>query len=381
MPPHLACRPGLPLAPVLTLFAALAACSGAPTPAVKPAAPAVAATPASPAAPSAPVAAASPGAPGAPIHPLRASAAAFGGSLDVEIRDLPRAAAEGAIQAAVAEAGEVERMTDPGRPDGELAALNAAAGKGPRRVDPRLYAALARALNYCLWSEGKEGPLGGDLHRLWGRDSGVPLTAPPSPEQLNRAVAAADCRRLTLNGREQTVTLAAGSALDLVDFSAGMAVDRAIEVLRQHGSANAFVQIRAVRRGIGPGRDGRGWMIDLPTMGGLSESLGRIFLRDQSLAIATIDDHPLIVAGQPRHHFINQRTGQPAEEGIFAILAVTELATDAQALAATMAITGSQEGEMLTGSIRPRPSLLWLMGTGTGVPLLVEYRWTEVPKR
>jgi hypothetical protein len=36
---------------------------------------------------------------------------------------------------------------------------------------------------------------------------------------------------------------------------------------------------------------------------------------------------------------------------------------------------------MLTGSIRPRPSLLWLMGTGTGVPLLVEYRWTEVPKR
>lgn len=383
MPPHHARRPELPLAPILALCAAMASCSGAPTPAAKPAAvkaPAAAVTPASPTAPTAPVAAAS-GVPGAPVRPSRASGAAFGGTLEVEIRDLPRAAAEAAIQAAVAEAGEVERMTDPGRPDGELAALNAAAGKGPRHVDPRLYATLARALNYCLWSEGKEGPLGGNLHRLWGRDAGMTLSAPPSSEHLNDAVAAADCQRLTLNGREQTVTLAAGSALDLVDFSTGMAIDRAIEVLRQHGSANAFVQIRAVRRGIGPGRDGRGWMVDLPMMGGLREPLGRIFLRDQSLAIATIEDRPLFVAGQPRHHFINQRTGQPAEEGIFALLAVTELATDAQALAATMTITGSQEGEMLTGSIRPRPSLLWLMGTGTGVPLLVEYRWTEVPKR
>ena len=383
MPPHLARRPEPPLVSILALCAALASCSGAPTPAAKPAAvkaPAAPAAPVTPTAPVAPVAAAS-GVPGAPVRPSRATGTAFGGTLEVEIRDLPRAAAEGAIQAAVAEAGEVERMTDPTRPDGELAALNAAAGKGPRHVDPRLYATLARALNYCLWSEGKEGPLGGNLHRLWGRDSGMTLSAPPSSEHLNDAVAAADCQRLTLNGREQTVTLAAGSTLDLVDFSTGMAVDRAIEVLRQHGSANAFVQIRSVRRGIGPGRDGRGWMVDLPMMGGLREPLGRIFLRDQSLAIAAIDDRPLLVAGQPRTHFINQKTGQPADEGVFAILAVTELATDAQALAATMTITGSQEGEMLTGSIRPRPSLLWLMGTGTGVPLLVEYRWTEVPKR
>jgi thiamine biosynthesis lipoprotein len=316
-----------------------------------------------------------------PVHPLRATVPAFGGALELEVRDLSREPANAAIQAAVVEVGEIERLTDPGRPDGELALLNAAAGKGPRHVDPRLFSTLVRARDFCLWSEGKEGPLAGALHGLWGRGTGASLPAAPPPNQLNQAIAAADCKNLILDSQKQTAALAAGSALDLVDFSTGLAVDRAIEVLRQHGAANAFVQIREVRRGIGAGRNGRGWLIDLPAIGGLKEPLGRIFLRDQSLAAALRDVRPLDVGGQLFSHYINQRTGQPADEGVFAIFAVTELATDAQALAATMTITGTQEGEMLTGSIRPRPSLLWLMGSGTGVPLLVEYRWTEVPKR
>jgi thiamine biosynthesis lipoprotein ApbE len=337
--------------------------------------------------PPAPVPAPAPAAASAPpavpgqVHPLRATTPAFGATFEIEVRDLPREAADTAIQAAAAEVGELERMTDPGRLDGELAALNAAAGKGPRRLDPRLFAALARALDFCLWSEGKEGPLARDLHRLWGRGGESPLTEAPSPDLLRQATAAAACQHLTLDPRRQTAALDAGSALDLVDFGAGMTVDRVIEVLRQHGSANAFAQLGGVRRGIGGGRDGRGWMIDLPAMGGLPEPLGRIFLRNQSLAMVSRDDHPLRVAGQLLPPFVDQRSGQPAAEGVFATLAVAELALDAQALAATLAITGTREGELLMGSIRPRPSILWLMGSGTGIPLLVPYRWTEVPRR
>ncbi|HYL06296.1 MAG TPA: FAD:protein FMN transferase, partial [Thermoanaerobaculia bacterium] len=316
-----------------------------------------------------------------PVHPLRASVPAFGGTMEIEVRDLPREAADAAIQAAAVEVGEVERLTDLGRPGGELALLNAAAGKGPRHVEPRLFAALVRARDFCFWSNGKEGPLAGALHRLWGRGAGEAPAAAPSPDQLNQAIDAADCKNLALDGKQQIAALAAGSVLDLVDFSTGIAVDRAIEVLRQHGSANAFVQIREVRRAVGAGLNGRGWLVELPAIGGLKEPLGRIFLRDQSLAAALRDDHPLEVGGRLVSRFINQRTGQPAEEGVFAVFTVTELAADAQALAATMSITGAQEGELLTGSIRPRPSILWMMGTGTGQPLLVDYRWTEVPKR
>jgi FAD:protein FMN transferase len=369
MPPGRAHSCGLLLAAALATPVATAPAPAAPPPppAAVPA-PAARPTPAPPAAP-------------APVQPRRATAPAFGGMLEIEVRDLPRAAADVAIEAAAGEVGEVERMTDSVRPDSELGALNAAAGKPPRRLDPRLFAALARALDFCFWSEGKEGPLARDLHRLWWRGGDRPLPADPAPDALARATDAAACRHLSLDPRQQTATLAAGSALDLVDFSAGLAIDRAIELLRQRGSANAFVRIGGVRRGIGAGRDGRGWMIDLPALGGLPEPIGRIFLRDQSLALVSRDDRPLRVGGQLLWPFIDQRSGRPAAEGVFATLVVTELAIDAQALAATLTITGSQEGTLLTGSIRPRPSILWLMGSGNGSPLLVPYRWTEVPKR
>jgi FAD:protein FMN transferase len=313
-------------------------------------------------------------------HPLRASAQAFGAPLLVEVRDLPRERAVAALDAAVSEVAALERMTDLNRPGSEIAALNAAAGKEPRQVDPRLFAVLARGLDFCQWSEGRQGPLAHDLNTLWGRGINAPLAAPPQPNLLGLAIEAAGCRHLHLDAARKAVSLDAGCALDLVDFAAGAAIDHAVEVLRAHGSANAFVQIGGLQRGIGPGRDGLGWPVDLPALGGLREPLGRVYLRDQALAVATQQDHPLRVGGDELSPFINQRTGQPTD-GVAATVAATTLAADAQALAATMAITGTRDGELLMGSIRPRPSILWLMGSGTGIPLLVEYRWTEVPKR
>ncbi len=359
---------------LLMLAAAVATAAAAPAPP-----PANAGAPA--AAPSAPAAAraAQPAAAG-PVHPLRADVPAFGATLDVEVRDLPLGAADAAIQAAVVEVRDVERLTDADRPAGPLAALNAAAGKGPQHVDPRLFDTLARALDFCFWSDGKEGPLARDLHLAWGRGANAPLASPPSLDVLRQAVAAAACRHLALEASHKTAALDAGSALDLADFAAGMAIDRAVAVLRQQGAGNAFVQIGALRRGIGTGRDGRGWVVDVPAIGGLAEPIGRVFLRDQAMAIATRDEHPLHVGGQTLSPYVNQRTGFPSE-GVMATIAASELAIDAQALAATMVITGSAEGEMLMGSIRPRPAILWLMGSGSGTPLMVDYRWSEVPKR
>lgn len=314
------------------------------------------------------------------IRPVRIAATAFGDPVEIEVRDLPRDTARAAIQAALAEVSELERLTRtrPASSDtGGLSALNAAAGGGAQAVDPRLMPLLVRAQEFCFWSDGAHGPLGGDLYNLWGLRGGEALAAPPDSGTLQQASGAAQCDRLKLTPASNTAELAAGSRLDLHGFVEGYAVDQAVEMLRKNGVANGFVQVGTLQRAIGGGADGRGWKIVLPRFPGMDQAAGRFLLKDRSTAILSTQEHPLRLADQVLLPYVNQRTGLPAP-GVVGVATVTELAVDAQALAIAMALTGPREGQLRMGSLRPNPSVLWFLGSGSGVPLQVDHRWGDV---
>lgn len=308
---------------------------------------------------------------------LRLAAPAFGRTVEIEIRGLTRDASREAVRAALAEVAEIEQLTDPNAPPdaiaGSVSAINAQAGAGPLPVEPRLMAALVRGREICLWSERAHGPLGRDLYRLWGVRAPSAANPPDDRDTLQRAVSATSCDRLRIDVAAGTATLAAGSALDLWGFAEGLAVDRAVEVLRQRGVTNGFVQIGGVYRGFGPGFDGRGWRVQLPRLQGMAAPMSRVFLRDQSLAVATAMD-------RPSPPYVNQRTGRPAQ-GTLATAVVTARSLDAQGLSVALVIAGPGEGQLRLGALSPRPSVLWLQGNGSGEPLAIEYLWGMVPKR
>jgi FAD:protein FMN transferase len=311
------------------------------------------------------------------IEPVRRFATVFGERMEVEVRGLPRGEAEAAVEAALREVAAVERRTDPGQ-GGGLAALNAAAGAGPRPVEPALFPLLVRALDFCIWSEGAHGPLGRDLYRLWGLRS--PAPALPGDPALQAAATAAACSGLQLDPAKRTATLAAGAGLDLWGFAEGEAVDRAIAILKQRGVKTGFAQLGALRRGFGGGPDGRGWQVLLPVFEGLEQPLGEVWLRDQALAVASAARHPFHIGGDTYPPYLSQRTGKPPT-GVLAVLVGSELAVDAEALSATAMVLSPHEAQLRMGSLRPQPAVLWVLGTGQGAPLLVEYRWSGVPKK
>jgi len=311
---------------------------------------------------------------------LRRTAPAFGGVAAVEVRGLPPVAAAAAVAAALEEIREIERLAatvaaGDGLPPGGAAAL--VPGE-PSRVDPRLARLLDRARSFCRWSKGAHGPLGGRLYRLWGIGGPSPgAAARPTPAALAAAVESARCEGLAIDLANATVTLPEGSAIDLTGFAAGFAVDRAADALRAAGAVNGIVEAGAVVRAFGRGPEGAGWPVELPAFPGTEGPLARLLLRDQALAVAAGDARPILIAGDRHAGLLDQRTGRPAT-GVVATAAACELAIDAQALATAAFILGSREATFLAGQLRPTPSILWLLGAGTGRPLLTSHHWSRL---
>jgi thiamine biosynthesis lipoprotein ApbE len=241
-----------------------------------------------------------------------------------------------------------------------------------------LLAVLQRAAEFCRWSEGRWGPLGGRLHDLWGLRRAAAVE--PPRRLTEEAAANTSCDRLQLDAAAGTATLAAGARLDLWGFARGAAVDAAMARLAADGAADASVTLGPVQRASGTGPAGDGWPLAVAVPEAIAHLTRRLALRDLAFALASPSAGALRAGDSTRPPYLDHRLGRPGS-GVLAVAAVTTQALDAEALAATGFVTGNRRGAVLLGQLRPSPSALWLLGEGGGTPLVTDYRWGALPRR
>ena len=304
----------------------------------------------------------------AAAEPLRLAGRAFDRRAEIEVRDLAPGAAQGAIEEAFRELerarAELRGIEQTARPD------------APLQLDARQAELVRRALGICYWSEGAVGPLGAEVYRIWGLR--FPATSFPPPDEIERAVDSARCERAALDVASGVLRVAQAGRLDFFPFEIGWAVDRAAASLRTAGASDFWIEVGGIARAAGPGSTGRGWSYELPPLAGQLEPQAPFLLLDRAVAVLRPGDRALRIAGETFAPYLNLRRGRPGGAAISAVVVVSELAVDAQAVGYSMFALGPRDGTMLLGALPVRPSIRWFLGTGEGPPVLTDVNWGVV---
>jgi len=225
------------------------------------------------------------------------------------------------------------------RPESELSRLNARTGEWVP-LTSLLFAVTATALEAAQATNGVFDPtLLRQLVSL-GYDrtfTALPAIAPPLSEVIQPG---GGWRGIRLDRGERRIYLPAAVALDFGGIAKGMAVDAAMERLREMGVVSGCVNAGGDLATFGAPPDGDGWPIGVQGI-----HVTRIItLRRGALATSGIAKRLWRQGACVRRHILDPRTGMPAETGLWSVTVAAERCAQAEAAAKAAFILGPREG-------------------------------------
>jgi len=255
-----------------------------------------------------------------------------------------------AFDAAFRRIAEIEDGMTVTRDASEVIAVNRAAGVKPVRVSPDTFAVIARGLEFSRLGDGAFDITVGPLVRLWG--IGTSAARVPAPREIRDAVARIGWRDVVLSPKESTVFLKRpGMALDLGAIAKGYAADEAARILREHGIANALINLGGNVLTVGAKPDGTPWRIgaqnpEQPR----GTHIGIVETGPMAIVTSGSYERYFEVDGKRYHHILDTRTGFPVSNGLSAVMIVTADSMTADGYSTLVFALGLQKGRALVES-------------------------------
>ena len=209
-------------------------------------------------------------------------------------------------------------------------------------VSPSIIPLIKDGTRLSALSGGRFNPAIGQLIRLWGFASDDPPKGPPPDEQaieelLSKKPSMDD---LVLEGVRMRGTNPA-VRLDFGGFAKGVAVDRAIEHLREMGIHNAVVNAGGDLRAIGKHGE-RPWRIGIQDPRGPGRLASVYVEGDESVFTSGNYERFFVYEGVRYHHIIDPRSGYPAR-GTISVTVFHDNAGEADAAATALFIAGPED--------------------------------------
>jgi thiamine biosynthesis lipoprotein len=215
-----------------------------------------------------------------------------------------------AVGAAYREMARLSDMMNHYDPASVVARINAAAGTGAVPVPPELMEVLAMARRLSARSDGAFDVTVGALSG-WRFRPGQQRV--PPPEEIERQRARVDWRKLVLDERAGTVSLAAGGMrIDLGGIAKLYILDAGLKVLVRHGATRALLNGGGDVLVQAPA-GGRPWRVGVRDPRAPERLLGLVEIARGFVASSGDYERAFVHDGQRYHHILDPRTGWPAQ--------------------------------------------------------------------
>lgn len=234
----------------------------------------------------------------------------MGTLVEFTIADADVAQAEKAMAAAASEMQRIEdEFTIYGDVANKVKAFNQSAPGTVVELPVEVSALLETSLQIQQHSLNAFDPSLGRLNLLWGFSLPDPPSSPPTAEAIAQAIPQGQCIAKADGGWRR---MEQRCLLDFGAIAKGYALDRGIEVLRQHGIGHAIVNAGGDLRLIGRHRE-KPWRIGIRHPRQKAEVVATLEL-EGDVSIVTSGDYERFYMHQGRryHHIIDPATGMPA---------------------------------------------------------------------
>lgn len=240
---------------------------------------------------------------------------------------------------------QVDQQMSPWKPDSDLSRLNRAAPEAWVALPPEIMTVLARALEVARQSGGAFDPTVGALVDAWGFGAARGAPDAAAIRAATQAMHRPAYQNLELEPANGRARKHAPLQVDLCGIAKGYAVDRMIDVLKQHGVAHALAALDGELRALGGQADGQPWAVALesPTPGQRSAH-GVLELQD--LAVATSGDyrHFVQVGTERLAHTMDARRATPVRNDVASVTVLAPEGMSADAWATALLVAGGDHG-------------------------------------
>lgn len=257
-----------------------------------------------------------------------------------------------AAEAVMEEMRRIDNTLSPYIESSDLAQLNARAAKNAQKISDELSYLIQRSLYYSKLSEGAFDITFASVG--WHYD--YRNQKKPNDEQRQKLLPAINYHWLNLDTEKKVLAFEHDNVrIDLGGIAKGYAVDRAIEILKEHGVKHATVSAGGDSKVLGD-KLGKPWVVGIknPRISPQNPKEVVLSLPLFDAAVSTSGDYERFFidakSGERVHHIINPKTGKSANE-LMSVTVIGENSIDCDALSTTVFVLGREQGLALINKI------------------------------